>query len=166
MPGFVFDVEGNVYPRQVIDITAQTIKERFVEAFPESKTRSNIFSGYLRYVGDFSRDVGPAWGQWVNGSFTTTKVNPNDIDLVNLVGAGEVNRAGAKFRKFLTEHGSKETYLVDGYFIPCYPEGDERSAITRKRVAYWLKHFGHDRRDRPKGLLQVRFDFRAAAQAG
>lgn len=149
----LFDEIGNIYPRDLIPIDISLFHERFVENFPESQTRPVIFGGYSRYLKDFSTAIIPSWVQWLNGSFTTAKVNPKDIDLVNFVPA---NLATQNVCPFLTNYGSKETYSVDGYLVPIYSEDDERFTVTKDWLEYWSKHFGHDRENNQKGILTIR----------
>lgn len=150
-----FDDKGNIYPYQLIDLELKSFQYRFVISFSASSTRQDIYEKYLVYISDFYKEIVNHWLQWVNGSFITNKINPNDIDLVNLIQAEIFAIKNAEIAKFLTKYGSKDLYKVDGYCIPIYKENDERSELTKEYVKYWRKWFGHDRSRNPKGIIQL-----------
>ncbi|NMC73975.1 MAG: hypothetical protein GYA56_06415 [Geobacteraceae bacterium] len=152
---FVFDEKGNPYPRDLIEISLAEVERLLVDGFPESVTRKGIYSGYLRYLNDFSIAVCPEWTQWLNGSFTTAKIDPQDIDVVNFV---DFRYITPRIERFLTpNHGKNVHYPVDGYLVQLFPQNDERFLkITCKRLQYWRKWFGNDRLDNKKGIMQVK----------
>lgn len=154
-----FDKNGNIQPSEIIPINEQEFKEIFVDNFSESETRTKIFNGFQRYLSDFKVQITPSFKNWCNGSFTTTKLNPNDIDLVNLVIFNEeINKKQKEIFKFLTQGGSKESYSVDGYFVPIYEESDPRYELTKNYVSYWRDWFGKDRLSRKKGIIELSFE--------
>ena len=151
-----FDKFGNPQPPGIKEIPLDEFKTVFVNGFPNSKTRSPIFAGFERYNQDFKNQIYDKFVQWLNGSFTTSKENPNDIDLVNLVKVSdELIAKQGLLKLFLTTGGSKEKYLVDGYFVPIYDKDDPRYTVTEQQLAYWSDWFGHDREKRPKTLFEV-----------
>ena len=84
-----FDDQGNL-PSGVIQSTLKEFEARFVEEVIGSQTRKDIFLGYKEYCKDLlPLDV--ATKQWVNGSYTTNKKDPNDIDLVTHLDALKAN---------------------------------------------------------------------------
>lgn len=153
-----FDDKGNIYPYQLIDLELKSFQDRFVISFSASSTRQGIYEKYLIYISDFYKEIITHWLQWVNGSFTTNKIDPNDIDLVNFIRAETLSTKSTEILKFLTKYGSKNLYKVDGYCIPVYSENDERYKITKDHVIYWEKWFGHDRTKSPKGIIQLNFN--------
>jgi hypothetical protein len=153
-----FDRNGNPQPLGCIPQHFNVLKPTFVDAITESTTRRVIFTNYERYIGDFSTEVAHNFKQWINGSFTTTKVDPNDIDLVNHVYyTDDMNLKADTIIKYLTQGGSKDTYLVDGYFIPVYDKNDPRYSVTEHWTNYWFEHFGKDRKGNKKGIIEITF---------
>ena len=151
-----FDNKGNPQPEGLLNYPYADFKVTFVDNFGNSQTRQHIFSNYERYLNDLKTEIVKTFNNWVNGSFTTTKINPNDIDVVNIVThSEELNKNYHLLTKFLTQGGSKESYLVDGYFVPVYPSDDPRSAITEQYLSYWKRWFGHDRDNNPKALIEL-----------
>lgn len=153
-----FDEKGNIFPYQFIDLELTIFQEKFVISFEDSSTRKNIYENYLIYITDFHKEIVDTWLQWIDGSFTTNKKDPRDIDLVNLIGAYAFSLKSAELIKFLTKYGSKDKYNVDGYCVPVYPSDDERYELTYKYMKYWEKWFGHDRSNNPKGVIQLYFN--------
>lgn len=151
-----FDKNGNPSPPGIVKITVEDFKKIFVEGFSGSESRPTIFDSYTNYCVDFKNQISEKFDQWLNGSYTTTKLNPNDIDLINIVEVDEsLNSKGGLLRDFLTVGGSKDKYLVDGYFIPVYDKNDPRREITDHWLNHWADFFGHDRMRRPKALIEV-----------
>jgi len=153
-----FDGYGNPKPYELIEMEMADFKTVFVDRFQNSQTRQTIFEKYNQFITDFRTEIVQEFKNWVNGSYTTIKENPNDIDIVSLVMySDDLNTKYHLLKKFLTEGGSKKQYLVDGYFIPLYPENDPRYTITQYWINYWTNWFGMDRQGRPKGIIQLSF---------
>lgn len=151
-----FDKNGNPQPEGILNYPYSEFKVTFVDNFGHSKSRQLIFENYERYLSDFKLEIVSTFRNWVNGSFTTTKADPNDIDIVNIVNhSEELNQNTHLLAKFLTQGGSKDSYFVDGYFVPVYPTDDPRFAITEQSLTYWTHWFGHDRENRPKALIEL-----------
>lgn len=153
-----FDKYGNPLPLGLTEMDKGDFKTVFVDNFQNSQTRQTIYDNYNQFIVDFQTEIVQEFKNWVNGSYTTRKENPNDIDVVSLViHSDQLNAKSHLLIKFLTNGGSKEQYLVDGYFIPMYPENDPRYTITQYWINYWSNWFGMDRQGRPKGIIQLSF---------
>lgn len=153
-----FDKNGNPQPPGIVNINFADFKVVFVDSFNNSKTRNIIFENYENYISDFKDKITSQFEHWINGSYTTKKDNPNDIDLVNIVSVSEnLNSKQNEMRSFLTVGGSKDKYMVDGYFIPVYEKTDPRYQITEHWLNHWADFFGHDRLRRPKTLFEITY---------
>jgi hypothetical protein len=150
-----FDEKGNPTPYGIIETNISSLKGKYVDEFPSSITRRLIFNEYSGYIVYFFNALNNSWIQWINGSFTTNKENPNDIDLVNLV------KVDNKFilnpnKKLFNNPNSEEEYLVHSSFIPIYDSNDLRySEVTEYLLNYWKKWFGQDKENKPKGIIQI-----------
>jgi hypothetical protein len=80
-----FDEIGHVYPYQIIEMTLAEFEQEFVENMEDRAHRKHLFFNYLRFIEDFRSAFGGSFFQWVNGSFTTTKLLPGDIDVVSFM---------------------------------------------------------------------------------
>ena len=137
-----FDAEGYPCPPLLAVSDFAAFAQDHVAAHPKSMTRSVIFSGYERYVRDFRAVLGVGFKQWVNGSFTTAKINPKDIDIINFVAH---NHATDALLPFQTNGGSRDTFHVDAYIIPVYPKESPRYInVTLLLACDWASRFGFD----------------------
>lgn len=143
----------------LLPCTLAEIHEQFVAGVRDSKTRDEIWGGWMRHRTDFER-VGVPYATMVDGSFTTVKRDPSDIDLCILVDAPTLDALTAtEYREFerLTETSlTKPEYRCDVYHVAQYPVTDPRFYKTAVGVSYWTRVFGHDKRTkRPKAILLV-----------
>lgn len=152
-----FDNNGNL-PAGFIASELKEFEERFVDDFQDSTTRQEIFNGYVRYSGKLNT-LNVATIQWVNGSYTTSKINPEDIDFVTHIDAIELDELGKelqeKFTKLTDKSRAKSECRCDVYFIAVYPpENPELYESTKEDIEYWSKWFAHDRENNPKGIIE------------
>ena len=130
-------------------------ERKYVSDYPHSVSRAKIFSKYRQYLRDFRGTVGVSFTQWINGSFTTTKPDPSDIDVVNLVDSTSAAAHETKLRSFLTVGGSLNVYRVDGYLVQVYPTDDPRYYVTQMSLNYWASWFGFDLQGNEKIVVEL-----------
>jgi hypothetical protein len=153
-----FDLLGYLKPYDLVDFTFDEFRYYFVEKYPNSVTRKDIFEKYLRYLNDFQNMVTTDFIQWIGGSFVTDVVNPNDIDFITIVNHRTVASKNQVIRaQFEGEIGFKN-YDVDAYFIRTYPYGHDKFWIYEKDTVIWRNDFGTDRDNLPKGIVQLKFN--------
>lgn len=143
------------------DATAGELHEVFVQPYPQLNRRHNIWTSYLAHC----RDVGQLFQstsleQWLNGSFTTAKQDPDDLDFTTFLDLDELKAlsvqqrqaAGALFRG----PGTEPDGLLDSYAVTVEKDssGQEVEA-TRKMRDYWRRWFGRDRDGTPKGIART-----------
>lgn len=85
MMSLYFDSLGNLFPYQRSEYKINDCVNLFVNNFPASQTRQILFDNLLKYRAAIFSELNQTFAQWLNGSFTTQKLNPNDIDLANLI---------------------------------------------------------------------------------
>lgn len=155
-----FDERGNIRPYRLIPCTSAEMHRHFVEPFTKYGTRQRLYGGYQRYCTELAVVISTAFSQWVGGSFASAKLNPNDVDVVNLVPFDEAMDAEiSNLLPFLLLGGSQEAFNVDGHLLTMYPETDKRfSMITEPVRAYWKNWLSHDRDNHPRGFLELHFD--------
>lgn len=156
MMSLYFDSLGNLFPYQRSECKINDCVNLLVNNFPASQTRQILFDNLLKYRAAIFSELNQTFAQWLNGSFTTQKLNPNDIDLANLIPYNDALDATIEsLLPFFTVGGSLETYQVDAHLIPIYSETDPRFENTKLRLAYFEHWFGHDRNDNPKGFIEI-----------
>jgi hypothetical protein len=152
VPKFYHDAQGNLQPHDIHETTLAEIKDLFVNPFPDSSTRHDIYHGWSRYLSDFSGIVAIRFTQWIDGSFITKMQNPKDIDVVNFVPSGHLPNIA---EDYTTGNGSIRRWKVDAYHVQVYPPGHDLASWTADQTAFWRNHFTHDRHGNPKGILSV-----------
>ena len=152
-----FNGDGYLDPG-IHDYKADEIEAHLVDGFPTSITRTAIWLGYGRHCNDV-RACGICVIEFIDGSFSTLKNDPSDIDLVGFADMEEVNNLPAAmkdaFRKLFLGPDTKSTHLCDAYFVPTVPPGHPHEGKLRSTRKYWMGEFGFDRQDRPKGIIRT-----------
>ncbi len=177
MPAVDFDNNGNPVPYDIIKLSIIEFKDSFVSNFNNSQKRILLFENYKKYIKDFYNDIlkgNDLWIHWIDGSYTTNKANPNDIDLVNIVHSDIIKRnniTDKELEKFLTskngscQNDSKSFYSIDAYIVLIYEQPDERNVYYKAIIDYWKKWFGHDRNQNPKGIVEISISNNSIAMA-
>jgi hypothetical protein len=149
-----FDINGNITPAEFVELDLMEIESNLVTNFPRSVIREKIFSGYKSYCHNLLQFIHSEFEQWLDGSFTTTKLNPNDVDLVNWIDVDTVGALKDLLNPFHTRTGNPKTvYHVDGYLAFVCDKSDKRYPLYQSWYDYWKKWFGHDRNGLAKGII-------------
>ena len=131
------------------DFELSEMGNHFLQDFPGSKTRKPLIEGLNAFVNHLS-DIGVPIELWIDGSFTTQKVNPNDIDLVIFSPAAVVNELLPEKQKLFQVLTDRDTVKInfgcDVLFCPAEDQ-DMRS--------YWRGWYGFNRHEQPKGIARV-----------
>lgn len=143
MPLPNFTTEG-LLPDGVHPATEDELKERCVDPFATSRTRQPVFNGFCRYRNELV-GLGLNVTQWVDGSFTDeTRVDPDDIDLVNFVDAAEVNAIAALERPRAAallngRDATKTSYSCHSFLEIVFPAGHIFAAKFEQKRLYWRR---------------------------
>lgn len=95
---------------------------------------------------------------WVNGSFTTEKLNPDDSDILLVMSINEFSQLTAQQKQFFEwfqRTSLKSTHRCDNYAMIQDPSRAESDWVT----AYWLRQFGFSRANEMKGMAVVQVPF-------
>jgi hypothetical protein len=128
-----------------------------VDRFPQSITRRSIMDG-LEQVLSLIQQNGIRGEVWVNGSFTTEKLNPDDADVILVVDGADYRAFTLDQKRFLEEFSRislKGRYRCDNYVMV----KDDTHPMNDWMHAYWLRQFGFSRRDQMKGLAVIKLPF-------
>ena len=156
---YSFDARGNLRPYEVIRIESLSeFEQTFVTAFPLSAARFSIYTGLLEYIqalGDVLMQVGykGSWRLWINGSFTTNKLNPNDVDVLSLLDDEAVLHQHKNWFEPLFGQNAFQTYQTDAYFLL-----NTNTAQAQELASYWTDQFGTDRNGAKKGIIELLID--------
>jgi hypothetical protein len=131
------------------DFEIEEIGNHFLLDFPTSKTRKSLIEGLTAFIAHLA-DVGAPIELWIDGSFTTKKTDPNDIDLVIFSPAEVINKLPADKQalfQVLTDRPSmKKSFGCDVLFCP-----SEDLSLR----SYWRGWYGFDRNEQAKGIARV-----------
>jgi hypothetical protein len=152
----VFNDEGNLLPGLYTPHLSE-FKDRFVSDYPDSKTRISIFSDYINYCNQII-NFEIASKNWVDGSFTTYKTDPGDIDIVVHYDALKLNslqnRESIK-DLFLDQLNARKKFQCHTLTVPIYPKHDPRYILTFISYNKWKNWFSQDKiTHKPKGLIE------------
>ena len=130
----------------------------FEERFVRGRVRATIYAGWNRHR-QALLDAGLPGSarQLLDGSFTESKAEPGDIDLVVAinVSSDEIDTfGGSPILALLRGPQMKTEYACDAYPLYILPEADPRyAAVTLRFIKYWTRWFGTTRTNRDKGRV-------------
>jgi hypothetical protein len=138
-------------------MTLPELRKLCVDAFPLSTRRDQL----MRSVEGLCTAVSTALilsEVWVDGSFLTLKIDPQDVDLV-VVAAGSV-LPGTPQQSIVLRRIAARDFTTplpcDSYVIFEYPSGHPNYSIYELMRAYWIRQFCFNRKDEMKGLAVIR----------
>jgi hypothetical protein len=132
-----------------------------VDRFPHSITRPRIMSG-LEDIVQHLNGSGMRADLWINGSFTTEKVNPEDVDLVARMMGSDWIKATPSQKSALQRLNTNnfiDSHRCDTYAFVEYETAQGMGERGEWDKAYWLRQFGFSRGDEPKGLAVIKLPF-------
>lgn len=132
-----------------LDITNEQLKETFLEPFDNKKRREYLLSRFNALVDRF-KETGLSAEVWIDGSFSTLKPEPGDIDVIFFVDGNQVNLLATDKQKIILELNNRQysniRYNCDVFIIP-NQDFNNRS--------YWRGWFGFSRNEEPKGIIRL-----------
>jgi hypothetical protein len=160
---FQFDELGHLKPYTKLEAAVEDVFQGLVQGFSVSETRQQLFENYLNYNEALLKTVKSDYVQYFNGSFTTKKVNPNDIDLVSFVDYQALLENEKYVEENLLNKAALNVYGIDAYLVVVYPETHPYRIRTLSDAAYWNHWFGFSKFDRrkkrsPKGFIEIFFN--------
>jgi len=154
-----FDKNGNL-PPGCYKPPLSEFEERFVDNFPDSSSRPDIYEGYIDFSILICEEMPSAKKQVLNGSFTTDKIEPGDMDMLIVFDSELLTR----IEKDKCPHVMNNETIMDGYSCHSFPlvkypkSKPELYQKYLKKKAYWIDCWGSDREDNPKGLIDIDMD--------
>lgn len=150
--------DGGLLPAGRHEATVDEVRSALVEAFEESSTRAAIFSYWLD-LREALAELVPVRSQWLDGSFTTDKLDPADLDLVSVIDGPAFDEL-PRHRRLLVASMIEGTYTeqfwsCDSNPLLRYPEGDLGHHASVVVAGRWESYFGHTRDGAEKGFLEV-----------
>lgn len=145
-----FDKGGYLQPSEAMELNLSDFKDTFVV----NTRRERLFDAYLNCMALLEDDNISWLYQWINGSFTSKKLYPNDIDIVIFLN----ERIYDKQISALREIKFKVKPDIDVHFVKVYEENSENLNIyTKSDKLTWHHLFSRDREKSAKGYVQINF---------
>jgi hypothetical protein len=135
------------------DLAFDGLRSVFVDPFPESLNRPRLLKGLedlLTIVRGFPLNL----EIWIDGSFSTRKDEPGDVDLLILADQGELNSMSFVERKTLRDIVMNRPYIKAVYFCDLFLI----LKASQNDKIYWRGCFGFDKLDGPKGIPWIFFN--------
>ena len=160
----LFDSRGNLKAITPIVLSLAEAEQIFVTPFEEDSTRHSLFREYKRYIQDLRNLLDFPFYQWIDGSFVTTIVNPNDIDLVSFIPYAVYWEKEAFVDQRFSKWAVSRYYdRLDAFTVWEYPPEHKSFEVFQADCAYWNDWFGHTRYNRNrkrfvKGFVQINID--------
>jgi hypothetical protein len=151
-------LQGDRLPPGGHAATVDEIELALVDAFPASKTRRPLFEQWRNVVAAIERIL-PIQEHWMDGSYVTAKLDPNDIDIVTYLdhqdfdGLDDV--AKTLLAGLVSNKVSQALHGCDSYWVVAYPEGHPLRAAYEQSRSYWEHWLGTDRTGNPKGYVEL-----------
>lgn len=144
----------------IYDLSIEELELIFVKEQKEKVHRNRLFQQYLLYINDIKNRVGTILFQFINGSFTTLKDKPNDIDIVTFLDY-RIFRDAKEEVNYLAEKWDS-IQEIDGYIIPKSYPGHPLFIQSQLTYEYWFELFSLSRSNesgagKKKGFIKINF---------
>jgi len=138
-----------LYPAGFHEITFDRLDEIFVNPFENGERRRYLTERFRDYIEKFS-ELGLSAEIWLDGSYSTSKPEPGDMDILIVFDSEEVNKLSLEKIPLLNElfdrNLSKIRYSIDVLLLPSNNVGLR---------SYWRGWFGFSRTEQPKGIPRL-----------
>ncbi|MBO1213758.1 hypothetical protein J3T78_04775 [Staphylococcus nepalensis] len=172
-----FDSNGNLNGG-ILNSTLKEVENHLVLNFPKSNTRKRNFNSLKKLIRLLQNEelIEGISKIWLDGSFCTTKTNPNDIDIVILTKPFQ-RQGDIIFNNGKLLREEFEALHLDLYFLPDFNVSEKHiSAIISNsdqinnhkefyelirqykleyQAKYWMGQFGFDRLGNSKAIISI-----------
>ncbi len=140
-----------IYQAGFHEITIDKMDEIFVQPFSNNSRRFFLTTRFKALIEKFS-ELGLAAEIWIDGSYSTLKPEPGDIDIVFFCDPKELNSLPIEKQFLISElfnrDLSKIRYNCDVFLAP-HDNTEMRS--------YWRGWFAFTRDEKPKGIPKINY---------
>jgi hypothetical protein len=138
------------------NLSSDSRRRLCLERFPSSITRKKIFENVEAFTATINSHAIKGV-IWVDGSFLTEKLNPDDADILLLVGSDDYRQFSQQQKDFIAHLSGQSLYHQ--YRLDNYVAVVGQDASGQYQHAYWLRQFGFSRDNRMKGILTITVPF-------
>jgi hypothetical protein len=142
-----FDHRG-LLPEGVHPCDEKRFSQLLVDPFPADPTRGLIRDGFFE-LRSRAKSHGVAGVQWVDGSYTTTKRAPRDVDVVTFSRADQLGALSDDAKDFVREVLASgqvsQAYRTHSYVVAAYEPAHPAFPAFDAWRRYWREFFGRTR---------------------
>lgn len=156
-------------PRGFYPLSIEEMKALCVRDFPLSTSRADMMAGF-EVIYEQARALGLHGDFWIDGSFLTQKIEPDDIDFIFLTPADFYNSGTAEQRAFLdwlinTEDDPKKSFRCHTDTVLIYEKAHPEHERSLQVTKHWEESvYGRSvTTGEPKGIVVVNLTEREAA---
>jgi hypothetical protein len=164
MDNLSFNGRGNLAPEEVNLLSAEEFEIFFVDKFQASQTRKCLFEALLDFIDNIKSifDDSLTITAWLDGSFVTNKMSPNDLDVVIFLPNELVELNESELLNVIDKYKNANCQ-IDSYILKVYPQDHSRFIRTQSDTAYWTHWFGSSKPNRQrkrlkKGFIELKFE--------
>ena len=131
------------------DISIDQFQETFVEPFEPADRRRYLSERFTALIERF-QETSLSAEIWIDGSFSTDKPEPGDIDVIFFIDGIAANALSIESKNILTELNDRKLSQIryqSDVFIVANQDANDRS--------YWRGWFGFSREEVPKGIVRL-----------
>lgn len=143
-------------PEGIFNMTFKELKMNFSEG--KSSKRKEIMNEYKKHLTEL-KNTSYFIDHWIDGSYISAKINPNDIDTLTEFDGFEIDKNKDRetidnLIKFSKENTNYLCHSLKVYYYPPYDEFNYKKYINTK-IRILINLFGHDRNGIPKGIIHL-----------
>ncbi len=130
--------------------------DTFVAQFTTSQRRQIIFNNLIDFIKSISHSY-KIYEIWIDGSYVTQKINPNDVDIViffPLEDFIQVSKVWSSLRNAINIDSYSAVAVTEETLNKLSPKDQIQAHNNRN---YWKGQFGFDRQDQPKGIINIKW---------
>lgn len=141
------------------DFSLEKLRQVCVDCFSASTTRSFIAEEFTKLVDELTAVKVPC-ELWLDGSYFTEKIDPEDIDFIVRIRGEVVDAATPEQLAVLNLLNSDLTARRCHSFVHLeWDSSDSRHSFGEWMKAYWLRQWGFARDERTmKGIAVMKFE--------
>jgi hypothetical protein len=150
-----FDSNGLLPAGRYVE-TEDEVHHDLVDEFATSTRRQFIYDRWMLHRHALTNLVS-VHEQWLDGSFTESKVDPDDLDVVTVYD-GDAWDTMTDEQRFLPDslmqgHWTEQFWKIDSFGVGMYAPGHPMWGPCQGAIDYWHDWWGHTRKDDPRGYL-------------
>jgi hypothetical protein len=140
-----------IYPAGFHDISVDTMHDIFVTPFQDNERRKYLTDRFKDFLDKFS-ELGIGAEIWIDGSYSTNKPEPGDIDIVFFCNPTHLNALSPDKHILISElfnrDLSKIRYNCEVFLVP---------TDNFNLRSYWRGWFAFSRDEKPKGIPRINY---------